>query len=865
MEIMLSLTGTDRRASEGIPMRRPFLGVCCAFTAGIAAENMWDLQPGTLVIAAAAALIYAVFQGIGRGRRAAERGRPEDAQEASCCASNGSESRRIRMQAALLLCFFCAGALALMHSEYESSRDPLSALAEKDEAAVTVCGEVLSVSERQNGWALEIAVESISADGNTAEKCSGIRTLVRYYDSISGIRRSTGRSLTASGTIALPAQRRNPGCFDYRSYLKTRGINTILTAAEIEPGQISSPITAGLASFRVSFTDRLKKHIGKKDGGTVAAMLFGDKSGLDDDTYEQFRSNGTAHILAVSGLHVGIIYAFISMLIGGRRKLSTNIIMLLALLIYAALAGFSPSVVRAESMIMLHIFSKIFNYRYDLVSAASFAAVVMLAADPYDLFGTGFQMSFLAVFILGFAMPVLERRKKKKGHRPGAGDAVVNMFMPVLAIQAGMAPYSAYVFNYFSFSAFLANVPEIYLAGILIPAAVADMLLMAAASVMPAATTAAAEALQGLMMDIIGGLTDMLMVCNNIFYANGHTAVDVLSPPPVLLAVYYAFFFFLLAEGTRIMILRRKYQRFAVCAALLLAVSAMYGYAADDGFRTADAVFVDVGQGDCLHVRTPSGKNLLIDGGGKEVFGNMEENTVKSVTAKAGFDVGRDTVKPYLLKNGAGRIDLAVVSHMDGDHYSGIASLCREGMVDRAVFYSGLRGKTDKIISDTGLQKDDIEFVSQGDRIAAEKGFYAEVAAPSADLGDENENSLVLKISWGRHSILTTGDIGEAGEQSLLESIKDPGKSRELHCTFVSVPHHGSRYSSCERFVDSLGAAAAVFQVGKNNYGHPAPETVERYRKAGCIIYRNDVNGAVGLFRMRQPGGVRVKTMIDGK
>ena len=278
-------------------------------------------------------------------------------------------------------------------------------------------------------------------------------------------------------------------------------------------------------------------------------------------------------------------------------------------------------------------------------------------------------------------------------------------------------------------------------------------------------------------------------------------------------------------------------------------------YFSDDKFRDADIVFVDVGQGDCMHMRVSRSAgsdsfpwigeyNVLIDGGGK-----------------AGYDVGKKVLKPYLLKNGVYGIDLAIVTHLHTDHYEGIRSLCRDGMVRKLCVYEGYRVEEKRILSECGLDKKDLMYVTEGDVIkVGQAGFY--ILAPekrsdeeymrlSEDQEDENKKSLLIKSDYKGISTLMTGDIGTEGEDEVMkrmETGKDTaGDLNKLKCHILKVGHHGSRYSTGEKFLDAADPGFAVIQVGKNNYGHPAEEILEKLEKRGIGVYRTDRNGAVGI------------------
>ena len=693
-------------------------------------------------------------------------------------------------------------------------------------------------------------------------KSNGKKYLVRYYGKINDESCSTydyaGCIAEINGEIQQPQGKRNPGCFDYSLYLKSCGTGAIIDADSVEiygkgsgyvltesaaegtgsqigrkNGENPIPLLQITAGVKSRFEGRLSGFADEQTKDLMMAMLFGEKAGLDERIYEEFQKNGTAHVLAVSGLHVGILYGFFAFWWRGKKGMAFHMATLVILLMYIMLADFSPSVMRAAAMIAIHAAAGILRRRYDLMSAAGVTFTTILAVQPFQLFHTGFQLSFMAVASLGVILPYVKSFYK-------------GIFLTSAAIQLGMAPYTAFLFNYLAAGTVIVNVPVVIMAGILLPAGFC-MLIM---SLVPGNAV-------DTMLEVISLFTEtgchLMVRINEIFYMDGMASFDVVSPPVWLLVIYYGIVFFMLSETGQLLRLRAEREKLAAAVAVVLLVAFSVNVLCCDGFRKADIIFVDVGQGDCIHVKTPDGANYLIDGGGS-----------------TDYDVGMNTLKPYLLKNGVEHVDAAFVTHLHEDHYGGIKSLAEDGMIDSIGVYEGNRVIEKQIKEQINADENEtaIFYLHDGQKITLSEDVYLEVLAPAAKTDeeymkmqenqeDENESSLILKLTYMDISVLITGDIDVDGEKALMASC-----GQRLDSTIVKVPHHGSRYSSSAEFVEAVNPEYAVFQVGKNNYGHPTEEALNRYREAGVKILRNDRNGAIG-FDIGKDRNMKVMKMVD--
>ena len=708
---------------------------------------------------------------------------------------------------AVLIAFIMAAAILVTDSITGYTSDYLEGL-EGNNAAVT--GRVVSIVKKDDEY-FKLQLSDVSIISDNGARSYKKKILVNVYSDIADYRTVLWDRVYITGEVSIPKERSNPGTFDYRRYLKSIGIRCIITAENIENVKKAGGIAALLKSAKCRTADIFESALGD-DSAVVMGLLFGETSGIDEDIIETFRRGGTAHVLAVSGLHLGLLYSFLCRFKRKKRSIPADIAIVLALSAYTALAGFTASVVRACLMIFIHIAGNHLNRRYDLISSTCVSMIIILAVNPMQIYSAGFQMSFLAVITLGIMIPLIQ--KKIKG-----------ILLPMIAVQTGMVPYTMYVFNYVSLTSVISNIPVYFIAAAMIPAGISVI----AFCWLPVIAKPAAM--------ITGLFVKLLLWCNDFTYMGGVFTFDVASPSVIFLAVYYIFIFYMCSEAGQIALIRRNYKKIAAVFAAAVICGAGCSVYLSDGFEKTDMVFVDVGQGDCLHIKA-GGKNLLIDGGGS-----------------FNYNVGKSTLKPYLLKNGVTKIDMAIATHLHTDHYQGLKELSQTYRIKKLGVYEA------NSVNENHLKKefktDEIFYLAAGDVINMGRNVSVEVLSPDRgnplDEKDENKNSLVLRVNVKGSSVLMTGDIDEKGEMTLIADT-------DIKADILKIAHHGSRYSSCEKFIAVAAPKIAVIQVGKNTYGHPSEEVIKRLEEHKITVLRNDEQGAVGI-RVNKAGDFGIVTM----
>ena len=645
----------------------------------------------------------------------------------------------------------------------------------------------------------------------------GFRVRLNYYGE-EDARETLGLDIVYSSELKPGDNARNPHCFDYRKYLRSEGVFLAGSLRSWEPAAgAKNPLLRYriiLQKIRLGFEEAIPEN----SRGMISGMLFGDTGAIPDEVYDDFRRNGTAHILAVSGLHIGLLYSIYEKLTKGRTGGLKSFVLLFLLFTYGELALWRPSVIRAELMILMKETARRYRLRYDSLTAMSAAAVLLIVRNPYVIYGTGFQMSFLAIISIN----IIAKNIPPK---------IPQSLAQTMSVSLAMIFYQAYVFNYISPLSVLINVPVLYLAGIAIPLAFGGFGGYVLLGILGGGFGAAGPGgLSEILMIPASSLTELLIRVNSSLSLGGMSAVDIISPLQALVVMALMGIFFVCSEYAGILKLRGRTAAFRKILICLAAASIMAGILTYEPMSRDEIIFVDVGQGACTHIRCGS-NDCLIDGGG-------------SRTA----DMAKRTLKPYLLKNGARDCDLGLATHEDMDHIKGLEEL--ESAMKVKNFIRG------SVAGAVYLMGDEV---------------YIETLWP-LELKDgqkqENAESSVFMIHYGTVRILVTGDLDKEGEHAMAAYYTGLGQSGKLRADVLNVGHHGSKTSTSGEFLDLVKPRLAVIQVGRNNYGHPSDEVLKRLEERGITVLRNDLSGAVGLD-IRHRGGAweiaSVHTMLKAE
>ncbi len=574
--------------------------------------------------------------------------------------------------------------------------------------------------------------------------------------------------------------------------------------------------------------------------GFVEAVVLGDRSDMDKETLIDFTTSGVAHILAVSGFNVAIVALVVAQLlrIFGIYWLRTRIsITMVMVLLYSAIVGFQPSVVRALLMIELYLLAKLLERRPDPLNIVMSAAAINLLLRPYDLFDVGFQLSYAGVMgmiliapkIRWLLSPETDNSEFVKT-QPRHPQWRKLLEASALSIGASIASYPVIASHFYriSFIGLIANIPLIPLSAII--TALGFLLLP---------ITAISHWLGLLYGDATGYLSDLLLLLTKLSAHVPAAAHAAASPSWIFLVLLGLAVIFCLRSSTRPQFLGRLSISLS-CFFVLSTLGVPFTnsvLAKNEG--KLQVLFFDVGQGDCILLHTPSGKSYFVDFGRVDMEGNA--------------NIER-TALPFLRAEDITQIDGGFISHMHTDHYGG-APVLLENCSVAWLMTSGERvaGPTAHLLDTISqAQHTGLRVLSRGDTLRLDQDLmlyvlYPDRRVPEAKLTAFGENihsgMLAFRLVYRNTSFLFLGDAERSGEEAMLASYGNVLKSN-----VVKVAHHGSLTSSSKDFVAVTNPEYAIISVGEyNHFGHPAPAIVKRWTANGSKVCRTDLDGAVLL------------------
>ena len=765
----------------------------------------------------------------------------------------------------LFFCFFFIGGISFYRAEYLDELDRMLSKKElkgiltgqiefvkqssKEEYQITIKEVFLSgeqISENLKKTDKDVVVSHKRVSGKKHNKQYKIRGKCRILKlPVSAGKVYPGDWITCTGKLRAIEDPANPGQFDSKLYEYSMGIRYHFIGDTIHRSK-ESPFsvyrTAGIAREQIAAA--YLRIVPEAENGLLKAIFLGDKTDLSKEYKNLYQDCGMAHLLAVSGLHISIIGGMLFQFLRKRGcGYALSCVMGSTLLVfYAVMTGFGNSVFRAAIMFLCYLLSQYYGAEYDIVSSMSMAGILMLLDCPWRLLESGCILSFAAIGSIGLICPFvqnLEEKRKRKKLTKGEfllegkwKKKIGKAFFANLIFTMTITPLLLRFYYQWSPYSILLN------------------LLM-----IPAMSPLLLSAIVGGIFGICNQFIGFLGCIPAVVLLKGFDSLFrfVLKLPFAVIVTgclpWWQIFVIYLLEICFFIFWYRRLWEGSIFLCLLLAAGSFF--CPIPPFRM---IMLDVGQGECIFMKMPTGETVLIDGGS-----TSKKNVADSI------------IIPALKYYGENHLDYVIITHTDEDHISGIRELLEQNYPIKNVIFSATgKVKKDNIyadkrekayndsndIMDIARQKGySVLKMSKGDRMNFNRIHFRCLHPQKGWINEDvNSSSIVLHLTYGDFSMLFTGDLN--GEQEALLSMEkqDIGISAKdkvnlKPVTVLKIAHHGSKNSTTEQFLKEFCPKQAILSAGKNNlYGHPHRQTLSRLKKSGTTIYGTLWGGAILIW-----------------
>lgn len=611
-------------------------------------------------------------------------------------------------------------------------------------------------------------------------------------------------------TFALPV---NEGNYDERNYYRSLNIDFSVEGEKtlLVKGR-KSRFRESLFILKEKMKESYQKAMPEKDAGVLLAMTSGDKSNMDAERKSIYQNAGISHFYSISGLHISMLGMVVYRLIKrrGGSYLAAGIIAGAWILGYGALIGFGISASRAIGMFLILLYADCRGRSYDQATALAFMAAALAGGNPGIVHHAGYALSFSAVCGVMFAEKVLlHKDDENTDEKKRLFQKMKETFLVSVSIQLVTMPILCRFFYEISPYAVWINMVILPCMGILLGLGIIGGMV---GCIIPFAGKIMLYPCHILLL-----MFDCL--CGGFAKLPYSSLITGMLSAQALFVWYGSLFLFI--------ILWRRKKKISVILFLLPFGLLLFGQKQN----RFELDILDVGQGDGIYISMGDQTSVFIDGGSTDVP-----------------KVGTYRMLPFFKCRGIRRIDYWFVSHCDADHISGLCEIIEADYEIRYLAVSAYMPEDDawnelKVLA----EKKEIAILTMkaGDAIKGESGWRIRCLAPARQSreADRNKNSMALLLEHADCVAFFGGDLGEEEERALAREKKLP------KADVYKASHHGSDTSNSREILDALQPELAVISCGGNNrYGHPGKGTLERFNKAGCLIYETRFLGQIKIM-----------------
>ncbi len=720
-----------------------------------------------------------------------------------------------------------------------------------------------------------LRIETLSKDNETLSVKGKIRvTVAGQVPEI-----SWGDHIAFCGRINRIKNFHNPGGFDYEKYMALKKVwGTAYVSGKaltVFHHNKDKGLFRRIEDARGKIANLIEKSGHGKQTGVLKALIIGNRNSIPQDLRDTFNRAGIGHLLAISGLHIGIVAAtaflFFRCLLShihfflwrAWTKKGAVIFSVIPVFVYGLLSGMSPSTQRAVIMVFLFLLAFLLESEYDPLNTLAIAAMLILVAHPPSLFSISFQLSFVAVLAIIYGLSKIRissglhsTQAKSRRHLNVLKKLFYFILVSCFAIL-GTFPLVMLYFNQISLVGIFANLFIVPLIGFLVVP-----LGLLSAFLYPLTATGAAT-----LMSLAGVVLEQALYLVDLIAAQSFAAVKTVTPSYFEIVCFYALLWAVLnltshpptplneqnseqpaaGEPSRLR-LRGQKRLFRWKPATLVAIFTIsllfidLCYWLNERFWRADlrVTMIDVGHGSSALLELPYGYNILLDGGG------FSSNSI--------FDVGARIIAPLLWQKKIKTVDALVLSHPNSDHLNGLIFIAEHFNV-KTVWSNNEAAHT--LSYQTFLdviQKNTIDLpkYSEIPKTYDINGVHLEIFYPPEDFLNKkrqnrwrntNNNSLVLHVTFGSTSFLFPGDIKLRAENELVAIA-----GNRLKSTVLLAPHHGSRTSSSKLFLEKVDPEIVIISAGqRSKFGFPHLSVLQRYQERNYQIFSTAICGAISL------------------